>query len=774
MHHKHRSFPDLKGAIGSSALAVLLGVSAALFTDGYWLSRLFPAGSRQLLLLTVLIAAGCAVGYALLLRWFRRALHGFDRAEAAILLLASALIGTFTFFGGTAQWLRPGNYLVFLLPKHSLTISATPSAGAGAAAVTWFNTSVGDISFDALGSKGWVREGEELRLADGGQNELAWGGVTGDRAQLVLQSTKAGVGVDIVWDGAAQSVILQKGKNTYERAFPVPFYASGGMINLLGLINFIVLSVLLVLLTRARWPAWRAEMGKSIKSGAGMAQRRDLLAILGLTLAALLLRAFNLGAVFPAVDEYYHLIAARQLVQGAALSAVYERGLWLVTVPISEAFRIFGFQVWAARLTGAIFNSLAIIPLYVLTRRINRPIAVLSCAIYAISPWIVTFGRVAREYAFYPFYFYWIVYLMVLLVAAIPSGFVARRDWRTIARPRVLLLTAVLAFPPYFGLVTDWLSTFRTILIAYVVFGAAVLTRFKWSERSNWPVLGALGVALVYGARASYGEQASKLLVLPRFNPIPLEYFLPNPQQQWYFDRLVVIIALALVAAAIYAWTVRRDSFIPAFFLGLFGTYLVVFALFSRTFFHTRHLLTTELWFVVVCAIGMFAFWIALTAVVPLGTKASRVAVVAVLAIGLTNMPQVLLPTLSTNPDMPISEDYLHDMSEVQALMLRYARSDDVLISTVYGLYASWKDVPQFRSQYRITSATPLDEILKIVDQNPSGWIVIDKIRLDLSAFSSRDLSRVQQIEYIGAFGDEYVWHWQRSRGGAGAAPGAN
>jgi hypothetical protein len=123
---------------------------------------------------------------------------------------------------------------------------------------------------------------------------------------------------------------------------------------------------------------------------------------------------------------------------------------------------------------------------------------------------------------------------------------------------------------------------------------------------------------------------------------------------------------------------------------------------------------------------------------------------------------------------MPISEDYLHDMSKVQALMLERARTEDVLISTVYGLYASWKDVPDFRSQYRITSATPLDEILKIVDENPSGWIVMDKIRLDLSAVSSRDLSRARQIEYIGMFGDEYVWHWRRSGGGAGAGQGAD
>ena len=52
--------------------------------------------------------------------------------------------------------------------------------------------------------------------------------------------------------------------------------------------------------------------------------------------------------------------------------------------------------------------------------------------------------------------------------------------------------------------------------------------------------------------------------------------------------------------------------------------------------------------------------------------------------------------------------------------------------------------------------------------------ILIDKIRLDLSSVSNRDFNRARNIEYIGMFGDEYVWHWQRSTGWAGAPSGAD
>jgi hypothetical protein len=61
---------------------------------------------------------------------------------------------------------------------------------------------------------------------------------------------------------------------------------------------------------------------------------------------------------------------------------------------------------------------------------------------------------------------------------------------------------------------------------------------------------------------------------------------------------------------------------------------------------------------------------------------------------------------------------------------------------------------------------------VRLVDDNASGWIVVDKIRLDLSPNSARDFSGEDQIEYIGTFGDEYVWRWQRLSGWAPAAPG--
>ena len=123
---------------------------------------------------------------------------------------------------------------------------------------------------------------------------------------------------------------------------------------------------------------------------------------------------------------------------------------------------------------------------------------------------------------------------------------------------------------------------------------------------------------------------------------------------------------------------------------------------------------------------------------------------------------------------MPISEDYLHDMSEVQEYLVNHVRNDDVLISTVYGLYATWEAKPTFSASYRITSQTPKEEIVGIVGRHASGWIVMDQIRVDISPLSVREITNVGKIEYIGLFGDEHVWRWKSSPAHADAAEPAD
>ena len=755
--------------LGCMIPAVLLGAAAGLFISGYWLIDYFPADSRQHLFLAGLVAAGSTLVYRGMGGSIRSGLARLGHLHQILAVLLSAVLGCFLFFAGTSQWQIAERYVTFLLPRHEFRLAAV-GVPEGTALV-WISTPLGDVSYDSISSHGWIRRGDEMVLVEPGSNSLEWSAVTGGRLQLVLESTRPSGQIRITWEDEEQFIPLDARRTTFERTFRIPFYASRTFVLLLGLLNFWVLSLGLLLAAKGRLAGIRANAGTVEAPLRLVADTRAEVGVVVLAVClALLLRVFNLGAVYPAVDEYYHLIAADQILAGAPFDAVYPRGLWVVTLPVALALRLFGHEVWAARAIGVLFNALAVVPLYLLTRKISRPIAVVSCVLYASSPWIITFGRVAREYAYYPFYFYWIIHAMVSLVEAIPKAFVVHQHWRTLLSRRVILLAGFLALPPIFALTIDWLSTFRTILIAYLVLGAFVLMRFDWKERANWPFLGAAAVILMLGGRSFYQEQVTKLLLIPRVNPVPLEYFFPNPQQQWYFDRIPVVMAAAVVVAIAGDLFLRRTNFVPLFFTGLFLSYTAVFALISKSFFHTRHLISTQFWYVVVAATGVYWLWEALRQAIPWRGRAASAALGIVLGLCVVNPAQIVLPSISTDPDMPISEDYLHDMSAVQAYMLGHVRQGDVLIATVYGLYATWEGAPKFGERYRITSHSSREEIESIVVQHGSGWVVIDSIRLDLSSFSPRDFADMPQMEYIGVFGDEHVWRWQRSAAGPGSA----
>jgi hypothetical protein len=305
-------------------------------------------------------------------------------------------------------------------------------------------------------------------------------------------------------------------------------------------------------------------------------------------------------------------------------------------------------------------------------------------------------------------------------------------------------------------------------LIAYVVFSVFLLARFNLRDRLNWPVLALLTGCVLLVSSAGYQRQSGKLLPYPQFNPLPVQYFLPNPQQQWYFGRLTMLIVFGLLSVGVLGALLRRTNLIPMFIFALYSTYLAIFAFFAKTFFHTRHVLTTELWYIVVVALGLFFAWKGIQALSFWKGRAASIVLATVMGLSVINVGQVLLPITSTDPDNPISQDYLHDLTQVHAFMQTHVQPHDVLISTVYGLYSSWREQPKFEVQYRITTQTPPQEVFSIVAGHESGWIVIDQIRLGLSSLSPRDLASTGDVNYVGLFGDEYVWHWQHSSGAIG------
>jgi len=737
--------------------AIIAGITLGIFTCGYWLIDLFAFGSRWILSLTLLISLLGAVGYFLFFLWIKDNARGLSRVRQAGLIVSSLLIGAFLFFTATDRWQKPDRYIPFLLPTHTLQVSVPPGQDPETITLLWFNTSLGDVSYDEIEYKGWKRDNGQLILVDPLDNQLLWSGKTGGEAQILIQSASGSGTVIVAWDGQEQVLALAAKKNNFPHAFRIPFYASQGLILLLGVLNVSLLSFPLCLLVLKNWGKMLPTIERRMAETSRRLDRGDGIVVLVVMILAFLLRAINLENLFPGVEEYNHLIAAKQIVQGVPMGDVYSRSLWLVTLPVSMAFKFLGIKLWAARLVGVIFNVLAIIPLYLITRKIARPVAILSILLYATSPWMIAISRVVREYGYYPFYYYWIIHWMILYLEKFPHRFRIRQDWKILFSPALLPMGLVLVLPIYYALFVDLTSTFQLIMIAYVMLVIFVFMRLDFGNgRKLLIFLFAAGVVVVAGISAWY----QLLPVSLGFTPATFGYFFSDPPQQWYYGRVAVIPLAGVVGSILLSYLLRRLNVIPLFLLAVFGGFLSAFLFSTVNSFGARHLSMTQLWYIPVVALGLYLLWEFLQSF-RLSAK-GRYLVVAVLGLLAFNVQQTLLPITSRDPGMVITEEYHRDLSRVHEVVMTNVQEGDALISSrIYTRYVDWVSEPDFRAGYLFDINTTYDDVLSFMDQYPSGWIVIDKVRLDAAAFPVSDVfSKDDRITYIGEFGDESVWHW--------------
>src|SRR5581483_11007171 len=442
-------------------ISFILGVIFGLFVYSYWLIDVFPPMSRRIFLVAFLFGFMGWIGYHhLLVQWLLPQVKRISIFSRGLLICWSLLAGIIFLLVCTSAW-QSSNRLIFLLPSQSLRFQALPSQEAKNITIFEFSDALGNLSLDTISYQGWEKQGDFLVLRDSTNNTISWNGRTGDKVLIVLRKSPSGGKVSISWNNNEPDVISllsdKDGRYVYTHSFDTPFYASRWVVLGLGVLNFSLVLCAVSLL------AWRKHSTIFLQGSIVPILFPTEKAIIWkwnldwIVLAisfglAVLLRIFNLDVTFPHVDEYNHLIAAKVLIRGEPLSSIYQRSLFIVTIPVAFFFRTFGVHLWSARLPGVLFNAIAIVPLYFATRRINRFAGFLSVFLYATSPWIIAVARVVREYAYYPFFFYSILYIMIQFIVEFPNGFVVTRDWRRLLSPRLFLLAIFLLSPAVYAL----------------------------------------------------------------------------------------------------------------------------------------------------------------------------------------------------------------------------------------------------------------------------------------------------------------------------------
>jgi len=483
-----------------------------------------------------------------------------------------------------------------------------------------------------------------------------------------------------------------------------------------------------------------------------------LLALMGL---GLVLRLWNLGALPPYSDELLHLNAAKAIVQGLALGQIeYRRSLYTVTLPVAASFRLYGINLWAGRLPGVILNILGVLPLYMLSKRINKPVALLAVGLYVFSPWMIAISRTVREYATYALYFYLIAWIMLKFYEGLPSGLVFLRDYRNYLTPWNLVYAGVLGLVFIYFTWVDPLSTFKVILGMYLAFGLFLLRKLDWRNPGNLLI-----VLLVAAAGAfqviTFLTLRNRPLVTGTVDSYYLALFYDHPIQQWYYNRPLIAIVL-LILALLAADFLRKKKVVLPFTLLIYGIAQLSFAALWVKGFKPRYAISIEFWHILIMAVGLFAA----QAVVQKLTHKGTIAWVGLLLL-FWNIPHTLLPSLNTTPGYaPITEEHHANLSAAYAYLQSHARSGDVLVSSTYFKnYVGWigdlRFDKAFAFRYNRTEAKTV--VFETIKNYPAGWIVLYTRGDDLwwQPLPPESLTHAEKrVKFVGWYGDQYILHW--------------
>ncbi|MFN2195334.1 MAG: hypothetical protein ACK2UW_04340 [Anaerolineales bacterium] len=488
----------------------------------------------------------------------------------------------------------------------------------------------------------------------------------------------------------------------------------------------------------------------------------------GIVLLGLLLRLWNLDALPPFTDEYRHLGTARLLLEGTPLSQIaYRRSLYTVTLPVFASFKLFGMSLWSARFAVVCLHMLAVIPLVLITLRINQAVALLAAALYLFSPWLVATSRLVREYAVYPFFFFLTAWLMLRLYDSLPEDLVLRRDLRRLLTPANLVLAVLLVFVLVYAFIIDSQSTFRVVAALYPAFLVLLLLKLDWREQANRTLgLGLLALAVLALVLVLIRSGGVNFQISGQLNTYFLTLLYEQPPQQWYFQRPIISLLILALAVLSVGWVTRSSRAQLLLFL-VYGVILLLFVFFSVKGEKPRYGVSLGYWHVFIMAAGLYAALLVLRRWL---RPALAGMAAAVMLLFFWNIPQSFVPALHTASGYaPITEEFHANLDPSYAYLRLHAEPGDALVTAdLFQMYLDWRRGLDFAAVYLYEYDHPetTQRIYDAIAAYPHGWIVLDYRRGYLWSqplpFEDFDYAG-KHVEFLDWHGDQYLFHWSES-----------
>lgn len=449
-------------------------------------------------------------------------------------------------------------------------------------------------------------------------------------------------------------------------------------------------------------------------------------------LVALVVRLVGLGNIDPHIDEYAHVSAGLELLNGTWPD--YTRGI-VVSLSVAAAYSLFGASSLGELITigavpGVLVSSFTVLPLYALGRRITPIVGLIAAALWAISPWAIGMAHSMREYAYFPFL------VLAFLVAIVRIFDILFSDARVRIIPFIFWLLVFFGYVWYAFLI-DTRSTARVgfLFAALTVIGLVIAHRhtiyLQFMQRPKLIVAVIIPVIVLAYIVWNYATGQRQLTLLPDgadwrwFNDVLRR---SQPLQWWsgastFFWPAVFV----LVPYVVITWR-RRTPYLL--------TWLIVFAgvLFFYIFFFDRYYNARYIFYILpfVCllfAVVLDALWNFVVEQRRRWLRQALLACAVMFTLQVVNPMNTWTAMTSTEHGTTFTDNFQPRVRGVVCLLRDRVSDGTTIIQSHLSIPLRVTAIDQSASihGYSMHSDERFDEVASLIAQNPDqGFMILD------------------------------------------------
>jgi hypothetical protein len=482
-----------------------------------------------------------------------------------------------------------------------------------------------------------------------------------------------------------------------------------------------------------------------------------------LFIIGLVLRLYNLDGFPPYYDEYAHTEAALRLFEGADYG--YNRAFLTVTAPVYLSYLIFGVSLLSGRLPMVFINMLAIFPLFVLGKKLNRTVAYISVALFVFSPWAIAVARTVREYAILPFFFFLAaVYLLDLL------------DWEKkpfiefirIHKFKIVFLCLLLVY-----IFNDKYSIIKVLLVPFAIIGGLAIIKILKQNTSIgikifvFVMVVAIIAILIPRAGFVYKYHAHGSII----NFVGDRYWkklVRSEIHQWYFVPEIgyfIIFSVGFLSFRSLLSKFNKKNFIVLFCYLAFIANLIYFTYFFPTNLtrRTRYGILIVYWYLLVVAIALYLVYFLGKKYLP---RKVQFLIPIILIVLFANYKAIwTVISYQGGIQLKITGEMHYSVNAARDFLSDQLTSEDVLVSDIVHRYddiTGNKLHPNETIPLQVLVSDQELDGFSVIEKYPQGWVAcssnnpIEFLNLPYENFIYKD----KQALFYGMIGDVYLWQW--------------